>query len=264
MGGEYSTALRHPWQPQLPRPRHVVGDVGLQDLANRLVTGGVGAGPGDDLGEGVDPIIDGLPVETAGGFVPAEAELARLDLAGVRVSLHPAAAAPEIDQLVGNFRRRNPFLLRRPEVPGAAEGDFAGQQLAPELQVAAERHQDMLPGTDAMWVADEDGGVVHECFHAVWHQAVGGKVAAADDVAGPDGDDGHTVLGIAARWEISVAVGADGELRHRLGSAVGVGPTQPVPLAVTPDPFLIFIHLVGGDGDEGADSVGGADGFEEV
>jgi hypothetical protein len=138
------------------------------------------------------------------------------------------------------------------------------EELLSEADVAVEGLEDVLPGADGVRAANADGLAGEEAADEVGDEAVGGPVAATDDVASAGGGDGDAVLGEFGDGEIRLAVGGGDDFGARLGARVGVVAAQRVGLAVAPHPFLVLVAFVGGDGDHGADGWGAADGVEDA
>jgi len=113
----------------------------------------------------------------------------------------------------------------------------------------------MLPGPDGVGAADEDGLFGEEAADEVGDETVSRPVAATDDVAGAGGGEGDAVVGEFGEGEEGLAVGGGDDLSAGLGAGVRVIAAEGISLAIAPDPFLVLIALVGGDGDDGADGV---------
>ena len=97
-----------------------------------------------------------------------------------------------------------------------------------------ERFEDVLPGADGEGAADADGLACEEAADEVGDEAVGGPVAAADDVAGARGGEGDAVFGELVDGEEGLAVGGGDDLGAGLGAGVGVVAAEGVGLAVGP------------------------------
>ena len=144
---------------------------------------------------------------------------------------------------------------------GAGEIVGSGVDGCGELEVAAEGFEDVLPRAGGVGVADGDGLASEDGADGVGDDAVGGPVAAADDIAGAGaGDADGGVRGVEER----AAVGGDGDFRGPFASAVGVVTAHGVGFAVGVEPLAVFVALVGGDHDDGAGTGGETEGVEHV
>ena len=210
-------------------------------------------------------IPEGLPAELVKGPVPGKVEAAGLVGCGCIGFVYPAAWPVHhdlLDQCADGLVGRE----RGAEVVGSASllqrRAVAGLQrlvlVRGELQVTGEGLQHMLPGARGGGVAHRDGLAVLQVADAVWDDAVFCPVAAADDVAGAGGGDADSRrLARVRRVEIGAAIGGDGQLGGGLAGAIGVVAAEGVILAVGAEPFAVFVALVGGDTDRGADAVAG-------
>ena len=141
----------------------------------------------------------------------------------------------------------------RAEIKGGLEGRGSGwgrdlgDEMGGESEVSAEGLEDVLPRAGGYFVANGDGLALLECADGIGDDAVEGPIAAADDVAGTGGGDRYGVV-----FEKGIPPGRDGDLAGGFAGAVGIVATERVALAVTVEPFAIFVNFVGGDEDGGA------------
>ena len=76
-----------------------------------------------------------------------------------------------------------------------------GEEFFGEKDVAVKGLEDVLPGADGVGMANADGLAGEEAADEVGEKAVGGPVAAADDVAGAGSGDGDVwPLGWPSAW----------------------------------------------------------------
>jgi len=61
-----------------------------------------------------------------------------------------------------------------------------------------------------------------------------------------------------------LAVGGGDDLGAGLGAGVGVIAAEGIGFAVAPEPLFVFVTFVSGDGDDGTDGWGAADGIEDA
>ena len=116
----------------------------------------------------------------------------------------------------------------------------------------------MLPGAGGGRIAHRDGLAPLQVADTVRDDAVLCPVAPADDVAGAGGGDADAWrLARARRVEIGAAIGGDGQLGGGLAGAVGVVAAKGVVFTIGAEPLAVFIALIGGDEDRGADAVAG-------
>ena len=200
------------------------------------------------------------PAKIGVGFAGVEAEVGGFVDAGILIEYPGSVAAPEGRHLVCDPGDGLGVVVVGAEVVGSGEFRIVREQLLGEEEVAVERLEHVLPGADRVRVADADGLAGLEAADEVGDEAVGGPVAAADDVAGAGGGEGDCVLGKLATREIGLAVGGGDDLGAGLGAGVGIVAAERIGLAVGPEPFLVLVALVGGDDDDGADGGRAADG----
>jgi len=106
-------------------------------------------------------------------------------------------------------------------VGGGVGGGVGGEQALGEGDVAVQGFEDVLPGADGEGSADGDGLAGEEAADEVGDEAVGGPVAAADDVAGAGGGEGYFVVADFIDREVGLAVGGGDDLGAGLGGGVG-------------------------------------------
>ena len=197
------------------------------------------------------------------GLVTAELEQGAFLHARLSGLVHLAAeAGPVQGQGLHHFRHGIVDVGGRAEVVGLAaglEGPLArAQQMGAQPQIAGQGLQHQLPGAGGPGAADLHGLTGGPGAGAVGHDAVGGPVTAADDVAGSHGGAGRAVL------EKALEIGMGDDLGAALGSGVGVVAAQMVGLAVAPDPLVVAVALVRGDEDRGFHAGALAHGLQHV
>jgi hypothetical protein len=138
------------------------------------------------------------------------------------------------------------------------------EQFFREGEVAVEGLQDVLPGTDCVGVADENGGVGEEAADEVRDETFDGPVSATDDVAGAGSGDGDFMLDKFGGVEVALAKGGGGDLGAGLGTGVGVVAAEWVGLFVGAEGLPVVVALVSGNDDDGTDGWGAADAVEDA
>ena len=151
-----------------------------------------------------------------------------------------------------------PGLVRGAEVPGTLVAAALTQHSGPQPEVAGERLQDMLPGTNGIGVAHDDGFARHEGSHGVGDDPVGCPVATADDVAGAGRCCCRPV------GEEALAVRGRDQLRAALAGAVRIAAAHGVRLSERPIVFVVLVALVAGDDHDRLNRGAGAGRFEHV
>ncbi len=175
--------------------------------------------------------------------------------------------APKGSHLLGNPGHGAGVGVGGAEVVGGRKAWIMGEQLFGEQYVAVEGLEHMLPGADRVGMANGDRLAGEEAADQVGEKAVRGPVATTDDIARAGGGDGNVMaVGLAEGVDrkIGLAEGGADNLRAGLAARIGVVAAEGIGLAVGPNPFLVLVTLVGGDGDDGADARGAADGVEDL
>ena len=192
-----------------------------------------GSVPGDEPLEGGFEVEAGVPGEFGAGAAGVELEVAGFVDAGVGVEDPGGAVAPEVCHLLDDPVDGLGVVVGGAEVEGGGEaGGSCGEEMFGEEDVAVEGLEDVLPGADGVGAADADGLAGEEAADEVGDEAVGGPVAAADDVAGAGGGDGDVVLGEFGDGEVGLAVGGGDDLGAGLGAGVGVVAAEGIGFAV--------------------------------
>ena len=108
----------------------------------------------------------------------------------------------------------------------------------------------MLPGANGVGIADTDRFACQERPDDVGDQPIACPVAAADDIAGPGRGKSDSMFGIAAGIEEGSAIGGGDQFRAALAVRIRIIAAKRFVFAVPPDPFPVFVALVGGDVDD--------------
>ncbi len=218
----------------------------------------VGAGlpgfvPVDEPVEGGVELEARVPGELGAGAAGVEFEVAGFVDGGVFVEDPGGVVAPVLDHAGDDPADGLGVVVGGAEVEGGGvAGGAGGEEVLGELDVAEDGFEDVLPGADGVGAADADGLAGEEAADEVGDEAVGGPVAAADDVAGACGGDGAVVVGDAVDGEVTLAEGGGDDLGAGLGAGVGVVAAERVGFAVAPEPLFVFVALVGGDAYHGS------------
>src|ERR1017187_8070126 len=204
------------------------------------------------------------PPEVGAGAAGVELQVGGLMDAGVGVIDPGGTVTPGGGHFIGDPGHGLGVCVGGAEVVSGREFGIAGKELFGEADVAVKGFDDVLPGTDGKRAANAYRLAGDETADQVGNEGIGRPVAAADDVAGARGGEGDLVLSEAGDGEVGLAEGCGDNLGAGLGAGVGVVAAQGIGLAVGPDPLAVFVALVGGDADDGADGRGAADGIEHA
>ncbi len=115
------------------------------------------------------------------------------------------SVAPEVRHAFGYPGDGAGVIFVGAEVVGSGEAcGFGGwgEEFFGEADVAVDGFEDVLPGANGLGAADADGFAGEEPADEIGDEAVGGPVAAADDVTGAGGGDGYFVFGEFVDGEI--------------------------------------------------------------
>ncbi len=88
----------------------------------------------------------------------------------------------------------------------------------------------------------------------IGHQTVFRPVAASEHIAGARRGHGHAMHGVFGGRKKRIAKGLHPQFRAGFAVAIGVLPAQVVIFVVTPRGFEVFVYLVRGDDDDGANA----------
>ena len=133
-----------------------------------------------------------------------------------------------------------------------------------QRQVTPQGLQHMLPGANGVGVANFHALVCGEGAQDIGHQPVCRPVAAAQHIAGPCRCHGNTVARMVGGVEVGRAIAGGHQFGASLAVAVGVIAAHGFVLAVAPDPFAVFVALVGGYVHHGAHARRVAHAFQQV
>ena len=122
----------------------------------------------------------------------------------------------------------------------------------------------MLPGTYRLGIADDHRLAGRPGAHDVRQQTVERPIAAADDVSGTRRGHRDRVPGAAIGMEERPAIGGGYQFGAAFAAAVRIVAAHRLVLTIGPVPFLIFVALIAGDDDDGANAGSVPDGFQKV
>ncbi len=122
----------------------------------------------------------------------------------------------------------------------------------------------MLPRADGFGIANHNRLASGKGAHDVRNEAVKRPITAADDVSGTRGGHGDPVLLVLIGREKGTAIGGGDQFGATFAAAVRVVSSHRLVLAIRPVPLLIFVALVAGDDDYGADAGRAANGIKKM
>ena len=195
------------------------------------------------------------PAEVGVSAAGVELEVAGFVRVGSLVENPGGAVAPESRPSVRRSRRRGERLSRRGRSCRRSRSvRVVGEKLFGQPDVAMQRLEHMLPGANGVGPANADRLAGEKAANEIGDEAIDGPVAATDDIAGASGGDGYAMtVGLAegVDGKVRLAEGGADDLGAGLAAGVGVVAAERIGLAVGPDPLLVLVTLVGGDGDDG-------------
>jgi hypothetical protein len=220
--------------------------------------------PGDEQLEGVTEVKLRRPLQVGVGAAGVQLQVTGLVGAGSIVEDPGGTVAPETGHLFGDPGDGANVRIRGAEVVGGRKARVVGEKFLGEQDVSVQRLEDVLPGTNRVRPTNADGLAGEEAAHQVGQQAIAGPVAATDDVAGSGSGEGDAVTIESVDGKVGLAEGSADDLGAGLAAGVGIVAAEWIGLAVGPDPLLVLVALVGGDGDDGAHAGGSANGVEHA
>src|SRR5687768_11063533 len=102
--------------------------------------------------------------------------------------------APELGELIRQILDGNGVIARRSKVPSLGKSGFARGESLCQHEIAAQRLEYVLPGTDRVRTTDNDGSVRDDATHKIGDNSIFRPVAATDNVAGARRSNQHARL----------------------------------------------------------------------
>ncbi|MCY1418488.1 hypothetical protein D9M71_340490 [compost metagenome] len=167
-------------------------------------------------------------------------------------------------QQLHHFTNAAHVIVTGAEVPRAGKALALLVQAGRQLQVTGQRLQGVLPGAHCLGETQGHRLTGGPRLEHIGDQPLGRKVAAAEHIAGTRSGQAQAMLGMALGRKERRGIGLREDLAASLATAVRVVPAQRFVLTVGPSPFLVGVHLVGGDHHAGTNATDLAHRFEQV
>lgn len=101
-------------------------------------------------------------------------------------------SAPQLREALYHPRDWLGFLLVGTEIPALRVARSMFIEFLRKKQIASQRFEHMLPGTNSFWVTNRCFPMFERCPHQIGNQPVAGPIAAADHVARSRRCNGHS------------------------------------------------------------------------
>src|SRR5581483_11348644 len=177
-----------------------------------------------------------------------------------RVGLNTQLAlTPARHHTIRQFANTNRIFIVGTEVPRTRECLAVVPGALRHHQIAAQRFKHVLPGPYRLRPANNDGLTGRNAAHDIGHETVLGPVATADHVSGARRSYCRAVL-----REERAPVGGGDQLCRTLAGAVRIVAAHRVVLAISPEPFAVFIAFITRDHHNGPYRRRVPRGFEHV
>ena len=194
----------------------------------------------------------GGPCQFGAGLAGIEFEVSGFVNGGGVVDGPGGVIAPALGHGGGDLIHGPCIVIPWTEVPGRCELRFSGEKAFGEREISGEGFEDVLPGPNGFWPADQDGFAGAESADEVGDEAIAGPVAASDDVARTSGGEQDAMpVGRLMLKERRAVRGAD-DLRASFAAAIGIVSAERICFAISPVPLTVLVALVRGDDDRSA------------